>query len=126
MYLLYLDESGLHESPYFVLAGLAVYETQTHPLSTTVDRLLSDYLSAHEQSEPLHATQIRSGAKPPWDQLSQSRRWSLLDTAYEVIRNSHAILFAVAVEREWLSEGENEYLYGTSEQPSVIPAPAGI
>ena len=111
MHLLYLDESGLHQSPYFVLAGLAVFETQTHPLSTTVDQLLSDYLPAHVPSEPLRATQIRSGAKPPWDQLSQARRWSLLDQAYEVIRNSHAVLFGVAVEREWLSAGDNEYLY---------------
>ncbi len=111
MHLLYLDESGLHQSPYFVLAGLAVYETQTHPLSTTVDQLLSDYLPEDVQSEPLRATQIRSGAKPPWDQLRQARRWSLLDEAYEVIRNSHAVLFGVAVEREWLSTGENEYLY---------------
>ena len=29
---------------------------------------------------------------------------------YEVVRNSRAVLFGVAIEREWLSAGENEYL----------------
>ena len=41
MHLLYVDESGLHQGPYFVLAGLAVHETQTHPLSSVVDDLLA-------------------------------------------------------------------------------------
>ena len=111
MYLLYLDESGLHESPYFVLAGLAVYETQTHPLSSEVDRVLIDNLPEHAHSEPFRATAIRSGTKPPWSQLDQRRRFSLLDQAYEIIRNSQAVLFGVAVERGWQSTGENEYLY---------------
>ena len=34
-----------------------------------------------------------------------------LTKAYEIIRNSRAVLFGVAVERGWLSTGENEYLY---------------
>ncbi len=70
-----------------MLAEPSVYETQTHPLSSTVDQLLSSYLPAHVQSEPLRATQVRSGAKPPSDQLKQARRWSLLDEVYEVIQN---------------------------------------
>ena len=111
MYLLYLDESGLHASPYFVLAGLAVFETQTGPMSSEVDRLLNRYFVASAHVGPLRATTVRSGSKPPWDQLSQNSRWSLLDEAYEVIRNSHAALFGVAIEREWLPAGEDEYLF---------------
>ena len=111
VYLLYLDESGLHSSPYFVLAGLAVFETHTGPLSSEVDRVLDHYLPALARVEPLRATAVRSGSKPPWMQLSQGRRWSLLDEAYEVIRNSHAVLFGVAIERTWLPAGEDEYLF---------------
>ena len=111
MYLLYLDESGLHASPYFVLAGLAVFETHTGPLSSEVDHLLNRYFQAPARVEPLRATAVRSGSKPPWDQLSQSSRWSLLDAAYEVIRNSSAVLFGVAIERAWLPTGEDEYLF---------------
>lgn len=111
MYLLYLDESGLHGSSYFVLAGLAVHETQTHPLSSEADHILIDNLPAHAHSEPLRATAIRAGTDPPWNELDRPHRFSLLDQAYEVIRNSRAVLFGVAVEREWLSTGENEYLY---------------
>ena len=111
MYLLYLDESGLHASPYFVLAGLAVFETQTSPLSSQVDRILDHYLPIPARTEPLRATAIRTGSKPPWDQLRQHRRWSLLDEAYEIIRDSHALLFGVAIEREWLPAGEDEYLF---------------
>ena len=70
MYLLYLDESGLHSSPYFVLAGLAVFETHTGPLSSEVERVLDHYLPAPTRVEPLRATAVRSGSKPPWTQLS--------------------------------------------------------
>ena len=111
MYLLYLDESGLHSSPYFVLAGLAVFETHTGPLSSKVERVLDHYLPAPTRVEPLRATAVRSGSKPPWTQLSQGCRWSLLDEAYEVIRNSRAVLFGVAIERNWLPAGEDEYLF---------------
>ena len=111
MYLLYLDESGLHSSPYFVLAGLAVFETHTGPLSSEVERVLDHYLPAPTRVEPLRATAVRSGSKPPWTQLSQGCRWSLLDEAYEVIRNSRAVLFGVAIERNWLPAGEDEYLF---------------
>jgi len=71
VYLLYLDESGLHPSPYFVLAGLAVFETHTGPLSSEVDHFLNGYLPAPARVEPLRATAVRSGSEPPWDQLSQ-------------------------------------------------------
>ena len=111
MYLLYVDESGLHQGPYFVLAGLAIHETQTHPLSSAVDHLLEAHLSAHAQAEPLRATAIRAGADPPWNQIDRRLRYGLLDEAYEVIRNSGAVLFGVAIEREWLPAGENEYLF---------------
>lgn len=111
MYLLYLDESGLHGGPYFVLAGLAVHETQTLPLSAAVDSLQETHLSSHAQAEPLRATAIRAGADPPWDKIERERRYALLDAAYEVIRNSQAILFGVSIEREWLPPGENEYLF---------------
>ena len=111
MYLLYLDESGLHQGPYFVLAGLAVHETQTHLLSSAVDSLLEASLPLHARSQPFRATAIRAGAKAPWDQMERGLRYGLLDEAYEIIRNSGAILFGVAIEREWLPPGENEYLF---------------
>ena len=111
MYLLYLDESGLHSSPYFVLAGLAVFETHTGPISSEVDHLLKRFVAVPERVGPLRAAMVRSGTKPPWDQLSRNSRWSLLDEAYEVIRSSQAVMFGVAIEREWLPAGEDEYLF---------------
>ena len=44
-------------------------------------------------------------------QIDKRLRFRLLDEAYEVIRNSGAVLFGVAIEREWLPPGENEYLF---------------
>ncbi len=111
MYLLYLDESGLHQGPYFVLAGLAVHETQTHSLSSAVENLLEARLSSHAQAEPLRATAIRAGADSPWDEIDKRLRYDLLDETYEVIRDSGTVLFGVAIERGWLPSGENEYLF---------------
>lgn len=111
MYLLYVDESGLHQGPYFVLAGLAVHETQTHRLASAVENLLHSRLSSQAQAEPLRATAIRAGADPPWNQIDRRDRHGLLDEAYEILRDSGAVLFGVAIEREWLRPGENEYLF---------------
>ena len=60
MYLLYLDESGTHSSArHFVLAGVAVLETDISWAKTQLDLLQSQYLpdvdgSVHFHSSVLH------------------------------------------------------------------------
>jgi len=51
VYILYLDESGQHGGDYFILAGLAVFERQTHWLATELDKLQYQYLP--EINEPV-------------------------------------------------------------------------
>ena len=68
MYLLYVDESGSIDDPnsnYLVLAGISVYERQTHWLETHVTNIAARFNPAHPEEVELHAGPMRSG-KDGW------------------------------------------------------------
>lgn len=108
MFLLYLDESGDPNNPdneYFVLAGIAVFERQTHWLSQQLDSLeTSTFSSATVSPIEFHASEIYKGKKPPWDGLGYGERMGILDALCKVITDSHEsnVLFAVAIDRPFL------------------------
>ncbi len=100
MYILYLDESGIEsEHRYFVLAGLAIHESDTHSLSKTLDNLQLQYFPDSTIPIDFHASKLHS-RKPPYDDWSYKRRRMLLDAVYQVIAQSRATLFAIALEKE--------------------------
>ena len=111
MYLLYVDESGQHGGNYFVLAGIAVFERRTYWIATELDRVQKEFLPEVAGPVAFHVSAIRAGREPPWDGLDQETRYRILDSLYSVIGESRSTLFAVAIERQWLSGGEDEYLY---------------
>lgn len=110
MYLLYLDESGQHGGSYFVLAGLAVHETSTYWIGKRLDELQREFFPGHDDPIEFHAAVIRAAQHEPWARLREgNRHHRFLDQAYEAIAASQVTLFAVALEREWLTGDASEY-----------------
>lgn len=105
MHILYLDEAGTQkEARYFVVAGLAVFERETYYLAQALDRIQANYLPDQAGPCPLHASSLRGHAAPPFDALSPDVRKSLIDEVYAVIAESNARIFAVALEKEGLTD----------------------
>ncbi len=101
MYVLYLDESGLHkEAGYFVLAGFAAPEREIHWLGQDLDALQRIYLPDLTDPAHFHASELRAG-KHPWSALSHDQRRELKQRIYDIIRNRRIVLFGCAVEKNW-------------------------
>ncbi len=111
MYLLYIDESGQPSSDYFVLAGVALYETDTYWLADALDRLQREFFPDFQEAIPFHASEIRSKHHAPWTQLSSEQQHQVLDALYKVIADSRSTLFGIAIERGCLKEGEGTYQF---------------
>lgn len=107
MHILYLDESGTgSETRYFVVAGLAVFERETYFLSQRLDQLQAKYLPDFTGQAYLHASALRApkGRVPtPFDSLTNEARKNLINEIYEVIAASRVRVFAVAMEKAFLS-----------------------
>ncbi len=116
MHILYLDESGTHDARYFVVAGIAVFERRTYYLANDLNKLQARYLSDFSGQAPFHASSLHApdGRVPsPFDQLSSSQRRELLGDIYDVIADSGARIFAVAMEKASIKE--NPYERGFEE-----------
>ena len=102
MYVLYLDESGLHkEAEYFVLAGLAVQEREIHWLGQDLDTLQNLYLPEAKEPVHFHASELRTGKSAPWKSLSFDQRQELKQRIYDIIRVKRVVLFGYAVEKRY-------------------------
>ena len=103
MHILYLDEAGTHkEASHFVVAGLAVFERQTYHLARALDEIQTRYLPDVDDLIPFHASNLRApdkGVSKPFDTLSNGQRKALMNDVYEVILESNARVFAVAMEK---------------------------
>jgi hypothetical protein len=104
VHIAYLDESGTHSTArYFVVAGLAVFERQTYFLAKSLDDLQSKYFPEAEDYIPFHASSLRApeGRVPaPYDSLTVEDRRRLTADIYQVIAESNARIFAVAMEKD--------------------------
>ena len=101
MYVLYLDESGLHQqAKYFVLAGFAAPEREIHWIGQDLDALQSIYLPNLSDPVHFHVSELRAG-RAPWGLLSYDTRRELKERVYDVIRNRRIVLFGCAVEKDW-------------------------
>jgi len=83
VYLLYVDESGAATDPtqkHFVLAGVAVFERQSH----WVEQELNDIASRFNQHDPysieLHGSPMRSG-KGQWNRIKRDERFRAIADA---------------------------------------------
>ncbi|MFN0094440.1 MAG: DUF3800 domain-containing protein [Dehalococcoidia bacterium] len=101
MFIIYLDESGHPDARHFVLAGVALFETDTHPVAQSLDALQAKYLRGPEPVA-LHASILRGGAgqrNDPYPSLTVEARRNLCTEVYQAISQSPARIMAVALER---------------------------
>jgi hypothetical protein len=109
MNVLYVDDSGSVQNPaesYFVLAGLAIYETAIYHLMKAVDDYV-DQLELGDSGEiELHATDIYGGRGHPWKGITtRSPREKILNEIIGIInaQPSSVRLFAIAVNKAGVS-----------------------
>lgn len=88
MYLLYLDESGdpanWQEQQHFVIAGIAIHESQIAILGDKLGAIQQRYFPNLSFSIVFHATDIRSG-KGIFRSLQPTVRQQLLESLYQAI-----------------------------------------
>lgn len=108
MYLLYLDDAGAvkkQDEKYFILAGIAVFERQTHWLQTELDAFTQNLGFSDPTQVELHANVIRAGRKP-WRRTPPDRRHAIIREALRLPYNlvgDHWRLFGVAVDKRAIS-----------------------
>jgi len=108
MYILYLDESGVHsEARYFVLAGLAVFEREIYWFAQDMDALqkrhfpeISDPIEFHASA--LHAPDTKK--VPPFDSKTKEQKRQIVSEIYGILRDRRGILFGVAIEKAWCKQ----------------------
>jgi hypothetical protein len=83
MHLLYLDDSGAvgdAQQRYFVLAGVSVFERQTHWIEQTLNGIARHFDESDPYSVELHGSPMRSG-KGIWRRHSQNIRLHTIQNA---------------------------------------------
>lgn len=103
MYILYLDESGLHaEAHTFVLGGLAVFEREVYWFTQDVEALQQRYFPDATEPVEFHVAKLRAPEgrlEPPFDSLSLEKRRQLTADVYRIIRDRRGVVFGVAIEK---------------------------
>jgi hypothetical protein len=127
MYLLYLDESGVHAgSPALILAGIAVHEHDAWHLQEMLHGLLHRNLpqGLSPLDFELHATEIKSPIKTirgkkvvsNWAQVPVKTRFEILRATYQAIANFHCqdqsypcALFGAVIDRHYRDQEQRAY-----------------
>jgi hypothetical protein len=81
LHLLYLDESGHSHDPstdFFVLAGFAIFERQTHWLESNINPVAARFNAAHPASIEFHGSPMFSGKKE-WEGVAPADRVQAVD-----------------------------------------------
>ena len=107
MHLLYVDESGATNDPnqkFFVLAGVAVHERQTHWIEQKMNTIAGRFTESNEPEciygLELHGSPMRSGQKK-WRGHAPEKRSQAIKDCLQIIADSHGKvrLFACVVEK---------------------------
>lgn len=103
MYLLYLDESGSVDDPnsnFFVMAGVSVFERQTHWAETAMDHIAKRFEPNNASSLEFHATLMRSG-REQWRFFEVTDRVQATVDVLNVLNNDHNAhkVFAVVIDK---------------------------
>ena len=116
MHLLYLDDAGSVGNPsdkHFVLAGIAVFERQTHWLDAGLENLAGSLGYSNPSDIEFHGNQILSG-RGPWRRIPRVERRSIirrgLETAW-ALRGEWRLFGAVVDKRERSPEDPIEYAF---------------
>lgn len=113
MHIAYLDESGTHsDARYFVVASICAFERDTYFLAQKLDQLQAAYFPRETEQVYFHASELRAQPnhlKHPFDSLTGGQRRQLVDDIYDVIADSRATIFAVAMEKAAMADDPYEY-----------------
>ncbi len=103
LYILYLDESGLHaEANTFVLGGLAVFEREVYWFTEDVEAIQRRYFPNIDTPVEFHVAKLRAPERKveaPYNTLSLAQRRELTEAIYRVIRERRGVVFGVAIEK---------------------------
>lgn len=86
MHLLYLDESGSVADPkeqYFVLAGVAVFERDTHWIEQELNKIAARFVPADPYTVELHGSPMRAG-REGWKKYGLQDRLQAIKDALQV------------------------------------------
>lgn len=106
MYLLYVDESGSPGDPnqkHFVMAGVSVFERETHWIEQQLTKIAERFNPADAYSCELHGSPMRSG-RGEWKGRPKAERFQAIKDALQVIAERHPTvrLFAAVCHRDVL------------------------
>jgi hypothetical protein len=109
LHLLYADESGSIADPnqkFFVLAGISVFERETHWIEAELNKIAERFSPHHPHSLELHGSPMRTG-RDGWDQYAQADRHKAIIDALEIgvcTRHPRQVrLFAAVLEKKNLA-----------------------
>lgn len=103
LYLLYLDESGHSHDPstdFFVLAGFAIFERQTHWLESNINPIAARFNAADPSSIEFHGSPMFSG-KGEWNGVAPADRVQAVVDILALLQNPQLKLrvFASVIEK---------------------------
>ncbi len=105
MYLLYADESGTigdKNQEIFILAGISVFERQTHWLSQELDNIVRSIHIDMDGNIELHGSPM-FGGKKEWRKIPKSTRIQAIKDALSLIDGKKYRIFASVVNRHTIS-----------------------
>ena len=121
MYILYLDESGMHsEARYFVLAGLAVFEREIYWFAQDMDALQRRNFPDVATPIEFHASILHapdSKVLEPFNTKTREQRRQIVSEIYDILRERRGVLFGVAIEKAWCTR-EDPYARAFEELTS--------
>ena len=116
MYLLYLDESGTqNDARHFVLAGVAIHESNLYWVKEQLDRLQEEYFPEIKDPVQFHATTLRMSdedsyrIEPPFNEITEQARSLLLLELYQVANDIFGTFFAVVIDKSFLDASQDPY-----------------
>jgi hypothetical protein len=115
MYLLYLDDSGSpndKNSAFFVFAGVAIFERQTHWLDASMTEIAKRFNPLDPQSIEFHAQPMRSGAEG-WHAFDPADRVQATVDILELLTDPRLRLkvFAAVVEKSLVTSDLGSFTF---------------
>ena len=117
VYILYTDESEIApkdaRSGAFVLAGVSVFERQTHWLAKELEQIAGRFDADNPQNIELHGSPMLTGRKGFWRKQPKDERRKAIEDALRVLAESHRSnrVFAIVVEDGATEDNPMEYAY---------------
>jgi Protein of unknown function (DUF3800) len=112
MHILYVDDSGSVSNAnerFFVLAGVAAYETGLFPVARDVEECVTTFGLGNIDEIELHATDMYGGRGKPWSAIkSKADREALLQCVVKTLVQQPASVrtFSVAVDKKGVSPAD--------------------